>query len=106
MNMKKLNILVIPAWFDHEKNSSGIFIHEFCELLNQDKRIGISVLYLHFFSFRKLFPFWFKKPPINDTNYNVIYVKIFNLKKKPAASVPCLMDSFFITKLLLHTIEF
>ena len=82
MNMKKINILVIPAWFDHEKNSSGIFIHEFCELLNQDKRIGISVLYLHFFSFRELFPFWFKKPPINDTNYNVIYVKIFNLKSK------------------------
>ena len=77
-----INVLVIPAWFDHEKNSSGIFIHEFCELLNQDKRIGISVLYLHFFSFRKLFPFWFKKPPINDTNYNVIYVKIFNLKSK------------------------
>lgn len=76
------NVLLIPAWYDHTNKSRGIFIHEFCEILNQDKRIDISVLYLHFFSVRQLFTFWFKKSPIIDSNYNVIYVKIFNLKSK------------------------
>ncbi len=76
------NVLVIPAWYDHTNKSRGIFIHEFCEILNQDKRINISVLYLHYFSVRQLFAFWFKKSPIIDSNYNVIYVKIFNLKSK------------------------
>ena len=48
--MKK--VLVIPAWFDHENEASGIFISEFCEAINEKEEIDITLLYIQFFFIR------------------------------------------------------
>ena len=76
------NVLVIPAWYNHKKKSSGIFIHEFCEIIHDENKADITLLYLDFFLIKNFIPYFFQKKPIIDTRYNIIYVKCLNLKSK------------------------
>ena len=80
MSVKK--VLVIPAWFDHENEASGIFISEFCEAINEKEEIDITLLYIQFFSIKNIFSYYFNKRPIFNYSYKVEHIRILNLKSK------------------------
>jgi|GEM_PF-3373332 len=77
-----INVLIVPAWYDHKNKSSGIFIHEFCEVMHNENNTNITLLYLDFFPLKNFIAYFFQKKPIINTNYKIIYVKSFNLKSK------------------------
>jgi glycosyltransferase involved in cell wall biosynthesis len=78
---KKVNVLVIPAWYSHKNKTEGLFIDEFCNLM-QNETVNISLLYLNFYSIRSIFNFWFGSRPKFDAKYKVITVNLLDLKSK------------------------
>jgi L-malate glycosyltransferase len=54
--VSKFRILVIPAWFNHRNKSEGLFVHQFCETL-QNNGFEVSLLYIQIFSVRQFFQY-------------------------------------------------
>lgn len=80
-NLNPINVLIVPAWYNHKDTSSGVFIHEFCERIN-DQKVNATLLYLNFFNLKELGSYLFSKQPKLNVSYNVIVTKILNLKSK------------------------
>lgn len=75
--MPTLNILVIPAWFNHRDKTEGIFIHQFCEALQRNGH-NVSLLYIKTFSLTQLAEY-FKKVVFNySSNFKIITIKKIN----------------------------
>lgn len=72
---------MIPAWFDHKDVSKGIFISEFCEIM-QKHGTEVTLLYLNFFNLKQIKDYFFKKKPSFNFNYKVETINVLNLKSK------------------------
>lgn len=80
-NSKPINVLILPAWYNHKDSSKGVFIHEFCEAIN-DKKVNVTLLYLNYFNLRDIVKYLFSKPPKLNVSYNVIVAKLISLKSR------------------------
>lgn len=90
MKTRKLNILVIPAWFDTGNLLTGIFFHEYCNALSRDAQITLLNFSVHPFRAR------FKKKRIKedvtaDRTYDLLTVDYF--QKVPGRLVKSMADT-------------